>query len=135
MNHTKGRGPIGLVVVADPDPRIRLMIRAILERVADVCVDASGMEAVMSSLRELRPDWLVLGGGAQGWNPLALAEQAGREFPQVKIILIAESGRAATRATVPANSVVRGWVSKDEILEVRKLILAEYDIPGSRHAR
>lgn len=111
------------VMVANPDPRIRLMLRALLEGVVDEWVESASAESVLTLVAELRPDWLVVGGFPPPWNPLALLDVLERECSSVKIILLAEAGNKGTRPEVLPSSSFRGWVGTDEILEVRRLIL------------
>ncbi len=112
-----------LVIVANPDPRIRLMLRALLEGVVEEWVESASSECVLPLVAELRPDWLVVGGFPLPWNPLALLVALEKDCPFVNIILLAEAGNSETRPELPPTSSFRGWVGTDEILEVRRLIL------------
>ena len=122
------------VMVANPDPRIRLMLRALLEGVVDEWEESASAESVVTLVAELRPDWLVVGGFPLPWNPLALLDTLERDCPSVKIILLAEAGKTVAFPKVLPMSSFRGWVGTDEILEVRRLILKGSKDPISRNA-
>lgn len=112
------------VLIADANDRMRLMLRSTLSDLESEILEARGSEATLRAVREHQPDWVLLEVNLRPAGGLPVAGQIRKEYPAAKVVMVTNCDEPEVRAKARQIGVF-GYVLKDDLLEVRKLIQSE----------
>ena len=112
------------VLIADANDRMRLMLRSTLSDLESEFLEARGSEATLRAVREHQPDWVLLEVNLRPRGGLPLAGIIRQECPAAKVIMVTNCDEPEVRNSARQLGVF-GYVLKDDLLEVRKLIQSE----------
>ena len=80
------------VLIVDDSPRVREVIRAVVEDVAEAVSECSdGIEA-LDAYNRFRPDWVLMDLGMKKMDGISATEQIKKEHPEARIIIVTDYG-------------------------------------------
>jgi CheY-like chemotaxis protein len=112
------------VLIADPNDRMRLMLRSTLSDLDGEILETSGSDATLRAVREHAPDWVLLEVNLVPMGGVQVAGIIRQEWPAIKVIMVTNCDELAARAGAQEAGVF-GYILKDDLLEVRKMIQSE----------
>lgn len=112
---------------------MRLVIRATLADLGFEILEAETAKSALDGVRGARPDWVLTEFQLQPMNGLVLAEKIRDECPATRIIMVTNCEDPELRENA-LRAGCDGFVLKDDLLAVRKLILANAGADRSKTA-
>jgi DNA-binding NarL/FixJ family response regulator len=109
------------ILIIDDNPQMREMIRSYLQEFSGEireCADGAG---ALSAYRDFLPDFVLMDWQMKIMDGLAATREILSSFPNAYILLITQFDDAELRATA-FETGVRGFVSKDDLLALRRFL-------------
>lgn len=113
------------VLIVDNHERMRRLLRAVVDTVADVVLECSdGQEAVVI-YQVQHPDYVLIDIDMKGGDGIQATRQILKLDPGARVIIVTQHGDPAWRAAASAAGA-HGYVLKDDLKTLRRLIQAEH---------
>jgi DNA-binding NarL/FixJ family response regulator len=118
---TRARNTGMTVLIVDDNPQFRELIRTVLAGLVDEVNECADGDEAVAAYRAQRPDWVLM--------DLQMARMGGLEAvrrliavdPTARVLLLTEYDDAHWRAAA-IEAGARGYVLKDNVLDVRRLL-------------
>ncbi len=121
---------MGCLLIVDDNAKMRLLIRSIVGKVsADVVECDDGSEALPAYIAH-RPEWVLMDVEMAGMDGIQATRAITARFPDARIIIVTQHTDAGTRSAAAAAGAT-GFVSKDNLIELRALLTDPPSGPGA----
>ena len=113
--------PFGKILIADDDARIRAVVRALVEDMAEEIFEAgNGLDVLEAYLRR-RPDWITLDLAMSPVGGFTVLREIMARDPRAKVIVVTAYDVPAFRAAARLNNA-RGYILKDDLSQLRGVL-------------
>jgi NarL family two-component system response regulator LiaR len=112
------------ILMVDDNPRIRRMIRSMLESSADEFVECSDGSDAFEAYSTHKPDWVLMDVEMAKMDGIAATKEIIRTFPEARIIIVTNYKDVALQDAA-REAGAREYVLKEEIYRVVELIETE----------
>lgn len=117
-----------VLIVEDSVPMLKMIRRTIVCCCEEIYDCDDGAAAIVLYSRQ-RPDWVLMDIELKQMNGIAATRQIINDFPDAKILMVTNyDDRDLRQAAIEAGA--RGYVLKDNLLEVRQILQQSCYIGG-----
>jgi len=109
------------LLIVEDNQQMRLMIRRVVADLADEVRECADATEALALYAQLQPDWVLMDIELAEGNGITATRWIKADFPAARILIVTNYNDAMLR-TVAAQAGACGYVLKENLLEVRRLM-------------
>ena len=110
-----------MILIAEDNPRVRKMIRNLIEDLYSEIAECSDGTEAMQIYDEQRPEWVLMDIGMKPMDGLSATREITTRFPAARIVIVTEHSDTQTRERAFAVGA-SAFVNKDDLMSLRDLL-------------